>query len=53
MGPVLITGGEGQLARALADATAAAGIAAVRVGRPEFDFDRPDGLDAPVRAHAP
>ena len=53
IGPVLITGGQGQLARALADATAAAGIEAVRVGRPEFDFDRSDRLDALVRRHAP
>ncbi len=51
--PVLITGGGGQLARALDEAARAAGIAALRVGRPEFDFDRPDSLDALMRAHTP
>jgi dTDP-4-dehydrorhamnose reductase len=51
--PILITGGSGQLARALDEAARAAGIAAVRVGRPEFDFDRPDSLDATMRQHAP
>lgn len=51
--PILITGGGGQLARALDDAMRAAGVAAVRVGRPEFDFDRPDSLDTLMRDHAP
>jgi dTDP-4-dehydrorhamnose reductase len=41
-GPILVTGGGGQVARALA--AAAAGRALLRVGRPEFDFDRPDAL---------
>ncbi|MBN9562095.1 MAG: dTDP-4-dehydrorhamnose reductase [Alphaproteobacteria bacterium] len=52
-GPILITGGSGQLARALDKAARAAGVAAVRVGRPEFDFDRPDSLDTLTRHHAP
>jgi dTDP-4-dehydrorhamnose reductase len=40
--PILVTGGSGQLARAL---VAGAGARAVmRVGRPEFDFDAPDRL---------
>ncbi len=51
--PILITGGGGQLARALGAAAGAAGVAAIRVGRPEFDFDRPDSLDAVMRDHAP
>lgn len=51
--PILITGGSGQLARALDEAARAAGIAAVRVGRPEFDFDRLDSLDTLMRDHAP
>ena len=39
--PILILGGGGQLARALEDA---ATVPVVRVGRPEFDFDRPDSV---------
>jgi dTDP-4-dehydrorhamnose reductase len=43
-GPILITGGAGQLASALA---AAAGDLPVRlVGRPQFDFDRPASISA-------
>ena len=51
--PILITGGGGQLARGLDAAARAAGLAATRVGRPEFDFDRPDSLDALMRDRAP
>ncbi len=39
--PILILGGSGQLARALEDA---ATVPVVRVGRPDFDFDRPDTI---------
>ena len=46
--PVLVTGGTGQLASALAHAP---GI--LRVGRPAFDFDRPDTIEATFRAAAP
>jgi dTDP-4-dehydrorhamnose reductase len=46
--PVLVTGGSGQLASALAHAP---GI--LRVGRPAFDFDRPDTIEAAFRAAAP
>jgi dTDP-4-dehydrorhamnose reductase len=46
--PVLVTGGAGQLASALAQAE---GI--LRVGRPVFDFDRPDTIEATFRAVAP
>jgi dTDP-4-dehydrorhamnose reductase len=38
--PVLVTGGTGQLASALAHAH---GV--LRVGRPVFDFDRADTID--------
>lgn len=49
-GRILVTGGTGQLARALG----AAGADAVRVvGRPAFDFDRPETIVACVRATAP
>jgi dTDP-4-dehydrorhamnose reductase len=48
--PILVTGGTGQVASALA----AAGGSAVRaVGRPAFDFDRPESLVATFRAAAP
>jgi dTDP-4-dehydrorhamnose reductase len=46
--PVLVTGGTGQLASALAHAQDI-----VRVGRPVFDFDRPDTIEATFRATAP
>src|ERR1700722_13330479 len=47
-GPILVTGGSGQLASALAAAPGAP-----RVGRPEFDFDRSDTIATIVRAAAP
>jgi dTDP-4-dehydrorhamnose reductase len=46
--PVLVTGGTGQLASALA---AAKGM--VRVGRPTFDFDRPETIEVTLRAARP
>lgn len=49
-GPVLITGGSGQLAMAL---EAAIRRPARRVGRPEFDFDRPESIVAVFRDCAP
>ncbi len=51
--PLLITGGQGQLARALETAAAVASIAAVRVGRPRFDFDRPESIAAVMRETKP
>ncbi len=47
---ILVTGGTGQLATALA---AAAGDQVHRVGRPAFDFDRPETIDAAFRAACP
>jgi dTDP-4-dehydrorhamnose reductase len=48
--PILVTGGGGQLASALA----AAGGDSVRVvGRPEFDFDRPEAIAPLLDAAAP
>jgi dTDP-4-dehydrorhamnose reductase len=41
--PILVTGGSGQLASALA---AAATVPVCRVGRPAFDFDRPESIGA-------
>jgi dTDP-4-dehydrorhamnose reductase len=48
--PVLVTGGTGQLASALA---ASAGVPVVRVGRPDFDFEQPDSIAAALRSAAP
>ena len=50
-GPILVTGGTGQLARALAAAAGARPLAVI--GRPDFDFDRPRTLLAPLAAFAP
>jgi dTDP-4-dehydrorhamnose reductase len=50
-GKLLVTGGTGQLAVALEDA--AGGRPIRRVGRPDFDFDKPDSIDATFHATAP
>jgi dTDP-4-dehydrorhamnose reductase len=47
-GPILVAGGSGQLASALATRP---GVH--RVGRPEFDFDRPETIAASLRSAAP
>lgn len=48
---ILVTGGAGQVARALADS---AGERRVRVvGRPDFDFDRPETIAATLDAARP
>ncbi len=44
--PILITGGTGQLALALEGAARAGGLPAIRIGRPAFDFDQPDSIQA-------
>src|ERR1700677_1427716 len=46
--PILVAGGAGQLATALASAP---GVH--RVGRPDFDFDRPETIESAFRAAAP
>jgi dTDP-4-dehydrorhamnose reductase len=48
--PILVTGGSGQLARALG---AAGGPRVSVVGRPRFDFDRPETIAACVREVEP
>ncbi len=48
--PILITGGTGQVASALATS---GGNATRIVGRPTFDFDRPETIVATFRATAP
>ena len=49
--PILVTGGSGQLARALG--VALGDLPHRVVGRPEFDFDRPETLAALLRAARP
>jgi dTDP-4-dehydrorhamnose reductase len=51
MGTVLVTGGTGQLAGALEAAASAHDIH--RVGRPDFDFDRPESIDETFLATTP
>ena len=48
--PVLVTGGNGQLAVSLADV---GGARVIKVGRPDFDFDRPETIDAVVARYDP
>ena len=52
-GPILVTGGGGQLASALATADGVHRVGVHRVGRPGFDFDRPETIGAVFRAAAP
>lgn len=54
-GPVLVTGGAGQLSTAMTGAMARAGDfrALHRVGRPVFDFDRPETITDSFAAAAP
>ncbi len=47
-GGILVTGGSGQVASAIA-----AGTGVHHVGRPEFDFDRPETIETAFRAAAP
>ena len=49
-GKILVTGGAGQLATSLA---AAGGERVHRVGRPDFDFDRPETIGTAFRAVSP
>jgi dTDP-4-dehydrorhamnose reductase len=48
--PILVTGGTGQLAASLATL---GGERVMRVGRPGFDFDRPETIEASFGAAAP
>ena len=49
-GQILVTGGNGQLATSLAKL---GGARIDRVGRPEFDFEKPDTIEAVLDAHRP
>ncbi len=51
--PILVTGGTGQLAVALAEAVPVPGLAVHRVGRPALDFDRPASIAGVFAASAP
>ncbi|MFT8717935.1 dTDP-4-dehydrorhamnose reductase [Acetobacter sp.] len=48
--PILVTGGNGQLATSLANL---GGDRIDRVGRPEFDFEKPETIEAVLSAHKP
>lgn len=48
--PILVTGGNGQLATSLANL---GGDRIDRVGRPEFDFEKPETIEAVLDAHKP
>lgn len=50
---VLVTGGSGQLATALVAAARGRSLDLRRVGRPEFDFDRPDSVRTAFDAATP
>jgi len=50
---VLVTGHEGQVARALAERSAAAGVTLVMLGRPELDLERPESVDLALAAAQP
>jgi dTDP-4-dehydrorhamnose reductase len=45
-GPILITGGSGQLGHALANAARERGLDHVAVSRPDFDFDAEDTIES-------
>jgi dTDP-4-dehydrorhamnose reductase len=51
--PVLVTGGTGQVASALAKGGGDVRGGIVRVGRPDFDFDRPETITDTFNAVAP
>jgi dTDP-4-dehydrorhamnose reductase len=53
MGGLLITGGSGQLGRALRQLTMARGLEATIATRPEFDFESPETLDVAFHAARP
>jgi dTDP-4-dehydrorhamnose reductase len=50
---VLVTGGAGQVASAIDKLAPGAGIAVTRVGRPDFDFERPETIAAVMAAARP
>jgi dTDP-4-dehydrorhamnose reductase len=50
---ILVTGGSGQLATALAEAAPMPGLSVCRVGRPALDFDRPASIAEVFAAAAP
>lgn len=46
IGPILVTGGQGQVALALGRLSPARGMDVTVVGRPDFDFDKPETIAA-------
>ena len=51
--PILVTGGAGQLASSLDALARSRGLAVTRVGRPDFEFDRPETIEAVFHATRP
>ena len=51
--PILIIGGAGQLASSLDALARARGVAALRIGRPDFDFDKPRTIADAFRSAQP
>ena len=50
---ILVTGREGQVVSALAEEGPALGHEIIRLGRPDFDLAKPDGIRAALEAHRP
>lgn len=50
---ILVTGREGQVVSALAEEAAGFGHEIVRLGRPDFDLAKPDGMRAALEKHRP
>lgn len=50
---ILVTGREGQVALALAEEGQTLGHEIIRLGRPEFDLAKPEGIRAALEAHRP
>ncbi len=48
---ILVTGREGQVVQALAEEGPALGHEIIRLGRPEFDLAKPEGIRAALEAH--
>jgi dTDP-4-dehydrorhamnose reductase len=51
IGPILVTGGSGQVAQALGRLAPAQGMEVAVLGRPSFDFDQPETIRAAFASH--
>jgi dTDP-4-dehydrorhamnose reductase len=50
---ILVTGREGQVATALAEAGPAAGVTVITCGRPELDLEKPETIAPVIESHKP